>query len=206
MKLYQDNGNFSPNARRARFMCHEVGANVELVKMDFTKGEWKTPEYLAINPMGKVPTLVDDGYVLWESPAILYYLAQKFPEKKLLPTDRRGTIEVMRWTYWNASHLEPAVFGVAVEKVLKPMMGRPEDPGRVASCTADWERYAPILDKQLDGKTWILGENMSIVDVALAGTVDFARVAGLDVRKYPRTAGWMERITSREAWKKANAA
>jgi glutathione S-transferase len=205
MKLYQDNGNFSPNAKRARAMCYEVGVPVELVSMDFMKGEWKKPEYLAINPMGKVPTLVDDGYVLWESPAILCYLAEKFPEKKLSPTDPRGRAEVMRWMFWNASHLEPQVFGVGFEKLLKPMMNLEPDPVRIDAYTKDFNRFAPVLDKALEGKPWVLGD-LSIVDFDIAPTIEFAFLSGMDdVKKYPRVCDWFERFTSREAWKKANA-
>ena len=203
MKLYQDNGNFSPNVKRVRVMCNEVGAPVEHVPMDFMKGEWRTPEYLAKNPNGKVPTLDDDGYLLWESPAILFHLASKYGERGLLPTDARGKTEMMRWLFWNASHLEQSVNGLVVEKVIKPMMGQSTDNARVESSTKDWERYAPILNGHLEGKQYVVG-TYSIVDIAYATTVEMAVACGIDLTKYPHINAWYGRVTSRDAWKRAS--
>src|SRR5262245_66646483 len=100
MKLY--NSNYSPNAKRVRVVCAELGIPVDVQEVDFAKGENRTPNYLAKNPMGKIPTFEDENYVLWESPAILYYLAEK--HKKLLPTDLKARTEAFRWMFWSASH------------------------------------------------------------------------------------------------------
>ena len=70
--------------------------------------------------MGKVPTIEDDGYVLWESPAILFHIGSKYGDRGLVPTDTRGKTEMLRWLFWNASHLEPCVMAVAIEKLMKP--------------------------------------------------------------------------------------
>src|SRR5687767_11202887 len=205
MKLYQDNGNFSPNVKRVRVLCNEVGATVEHVPMDFMKGEWQKPEYLAKNPMGKVPTIEDEGYVLWESPAICYYLASKYGERGLIPGDLRGKTEMMRWMMWNASHFEPSVFGVAFEKVLKPMMGGTPDTARIETCTKDWNRFAPVLNAQLEGKQWVLGTNYSIVDITIGTSVEFGVVhCGFDLKSYPHLNAWYTRLTSREAWVRAS--
>jgi glutathione S-transferase len=205
MKLYQDNGNFSPNAKRVRVACYEVGAPLEIIPMDYMKGDWSKPEYVAKNPMGKVPTVEDDGYVIWESPAILFHIASKYGDRGLIPNDTRGKTEMMRWLFWNASHLEPSVFAIAFEKLLKPTMNQPTDNARVESSTKDWERYAPILNAQLEGKPWILGDNLSIVDIAIGTTVEFATMSGLELKKHLHLAAWYGRITSRDAWKRASA-
>ena len=122
MKLYQDPAGFSPRAKRVRLVCNEVGEPLEVVALDPSKGEWRAPPYLAKNPMGKIPTIEDDGYVLWESPAILHHVASKHPEKGLIPKDARGMTEVLRWMFWNANQFEIAVATVAFEKIIKPMM------------------------------------------------------------------------------------
>src|SRR5262249_42742787 len=153
---------------------------VEIVPMDFTKGEWSRPEYLAKNPMGKVPTLEDDGYVLWESPAILFHVASKYPERRLAPTDTLGITEMLPWFCWNAGHLDASVFAVALEKMFKPMRNQPIDNARVESSTKEWERFAPVLNAHLEGKEWILG-NFSIVDIAFGPTIELAGACGLGV-------------------------
>jgi glutathione S-transferase len=202
MKLYTNP--FSPNGRRALIAAYEVGVQPEIVNVDFSKGEHKNPEYLAKNPNGKVPTLVDDdGFVLWESVAIVQYLAWKHPEKGLVVNDVRQRAEVVRWTAWNASHLEAAVYGVAIEKMIKPMFGGQPDQARIDACTKDWERFAPVLNAQLEGKKWVTGYTFTTADICVGTTVEFATKAGFDLSRYTHIKEWLERVTSREAWKKA---
>src|SRR4051812_5277992 len=108
MKLY---GNaLSPRYRRVAIAAAELGLPIELVELNLPKGENRSREYLARNPMGKIPTLEeDDGWALWESCAILVYLGEKHPERRLLPTDARGRADSLRWMFWSAAHLDPAV-------------------------------------------------------------------------------------------------
>ncbi len=200
MKLYSNS--FSPNARRPRICAAELGIKLDIVELDFQKGDWKAPAYLAKNPMGKVPTLEDDdGFLLWESPAMLVYLANKHPDKGLAPTDARGKADVARWMFWNASHLESGVMTFAFEKMVKPQfLGQPTDEARAALGLADWDRFAPVLDAQLAGKDWLCGK-FSIADIAVGVTVDFAAMVGLDVAKHRNISAWMGRLRERASWK-----
>jgi glutathione S-transferase len=200
MKLYTNS--FSPNCKRPRVLASELGITLSQQELDFAKGDFKKPEYLAKNPMGKVPTLEDDGYVLWESPAMLVYLASK-NNSPLFPTDAKGRAEVFRWMFWNASHLETAIFQVAFEKLVKPMMNQPADEAKIASGRTEWERFAPVLNAHLEGKQFIAGSNYTIADICLATTVEFSLAAGFDYERYPHLKAWFGRVTSRDAWKKA---
>lgn len=202
MKLYDNR--FSPNAKRPRVCAAELGIDLEIVPVDFAKGDPRRPEYLAKNPMGKVPTLEDDGYVLWESPAMLVYLATKHPDRGLLPSDPRGRADAMRWMFWNASHLESGVFTVGFERVIKPMMGGAPDELRVAAGQKEVDRYAPILNAHLEGKPWMLGGAFSIADIDLGTTVEFGAAVGIDLGPYPHVAAWLRRLQAREAWQKAS--
>ena len=87
----------SGNGRKVHIFLEEVGAQYQLSRLDLLKGEQKSSEYLKLNPNGKVPTLVDDGFVLWESNAILLYLAEKFPQARLLPTGAQDRARVFQW-------------------------------------------------------------------------------------------------------------
>src|SRR5690349_8988491 len=106
MKLYQHP--FSSAAFKVSAVVHELGLPVTFVTIDMMKGEHKSPEFLALNPNGKVPTLEDDGFCLWESNAILCYLAAKKPESGLLPTDARGMAQVQQWLQWQATTFGPS--------------------------------------------------------------------------------------------------
>jgi glutathione S-transferase len=202
MKLYQNK--LSPNAKRVRICANELGITLNVIELDFGKGEHKKPEYVAKNPMGKVPTLEDDdGSVMWESPAILTYLASKNPQANLFPSDAKGRSETLRWMFWNTAHFEPALFGMAFEKLFKPMMGLDADQARIDACTKDFERYAPILDAQLAGKTWVLGDALSIADISLGVVAELALPLGMDLSKLPNLKSWIGRLTERSAWKNA---
>src|SRR6516162_42971 len=121
MKLYINL--MSPNVRRVRLTAAVLGLTLEEKKLDFTKGEHKNPEYLALNPNGAVPTLVDGDFVLAESRSIMQYLASTKPESGLLPRDERTRADVTRWQFWDAAHFSPQVGTLAFERLLKGMMG-----------------------------------------------------------------------------------
>src|SRR5262245_10204350 len=106
MKLY--GFPMSPNSRRAQLVLEELGLAYEYVTVDLMTGAQKKPEYLALNPNGRVPTLVDGEFVLWESHAIGEYLAEKHPTKRLGGSSPAERGEIGKWTYLNAAHFGPA--------------------------------------------------------------------------------------------------
>ena len=112
----------SAHARRVSMAIHELGLDSEIKVLDFGKGEHKDGAYLAHNPNGKVPMLEDNGFWLWESNAILCYLADKKPEKNLYPTDAHGRADVNRWLFWESAHMGNACAGLTAEHVVKPML------------------------------------------------------------------------------------
>jgi len=203
MKLYSNAQ--SPSCKRITAMAIELGQKLDVVEMDFMKGDMQKPEYLAENPMGKVPTLEDDGWTLWESPAILVYLAAKNPQANLLPTDARGRAEAMRWMFWNASHLESAVYRVGYEKAVKPFLGQQPDPAKIAEGKEWFDRFAPVLNGHLEGKTWMLGNGFSIADLCLGTTVEFAAALDIGLNTHRHIGAWLGRLQARESWKKAGS-
>jgi glutathione S-transferase len=193
--LYQSQ--FSPNSKRARVVAAELGIKLDVRNLDFMKGENKTPEYLAKNPMGKVPTLVDGDVTLWESPAILVYLAQK--HGKLIAKDARGLAEQIKWITWNASHFEPATLTIAFERVFKPMMGKEPNQAKIDGHLRDLERYAPVFDKHLAGRTWISDE-FSIADIALGTAVETGLSGQIDFAQREHITRWYGRVRERPSW------
>ena len=118
MKLY-----CSPRSRsiRPRWLLEEIGAPCEVVNLDLTKGEHKTPEYMKIHPHGAVPALVDGDLAMFESAAICAYLADKFPEKQLAPavgTPARGLY--YQWMVYSMATLEPPVLQVFMHTLMLP--------------------------------------------------------------------------------------
>ena len=201
MKLYSSPG--SPNALRSRAVIFELDAPVEIVTLDFGKGENRAPEFLKLNPNGKVPTLVDGDTVIWESRAINAYLAAKFPTADLYPTDLVKRAMVDQWSNWQAIHLGPSMQRVAFERVQKKAFGRGE--ANEEAIAADVNTIAdllPILEIQLADRHWVTGQ-LSLADFALATTFILRKAARLGVESHPNVVAWIERLEARPSWQKA---
>jgi glutathione S-transferase len=205
MKLYYNP--MSPNVRRARLTAAVLGLQLDEQRLDFAKGEHKTPEYLALNPNGAVPTLVDGDFVLTESRAIMQYLAAKKPESGLLPLDEKTRADVTRWQFWDASHFSPHLAAVAFEKVFKAMMrlGEP-DARKIEDALGNVRRFAAVLNKRLEGRPYIVGNALTIADLTLAGSLMYAKQAEIPLAEFPNVDAWFSRISELDAWKKTSAA
>jgi len=191
---------FSPNSRKVRAVAYELGIALDTQRIDLLTGGQRSPEFLARNPNGRVPVLEDGDLVLWESAAIIRYLAAG---SSLLPTARRTAAEVDRWISWQLAHLGPAMSKVAYENVVKRLTRRGEpDPARIAEGTAEFEQLTAILDTALAGREFVAGP-LSVADFALAAHYSIAPAAGLDVAPHRRVASWMDRMSARDSMKRA---
>jgi len=199
MKLYQLPQ--SNHCLNVRLVAHEVGEKLELIDVNFFGGETQTPEYLRKNPNGRIPTLEDGDFVLWESNAITAYLAALHPEKGLLPTDAKERADVDRWLHWQSAHLTPAFVSVLYERVLKKIKGEGEPDERVVEvCLQNLKHYFGVLNQRLEGKQFLCGK-LSIADFAIAATLSPRRAAQVDLAPYSAVMTWLGRIASRESWK-----
>ena len=112
----------SPRAFKVMAVANHLGLDWTLRPVDLVKGEQRAPEYAALNPNMRMPTLKDGDYVLWESGAILQYLAGRKPESGLLPADEMGRLNVTRWQFWDMSHWDPACAIFLFENVVKTVV------------------------------------------------------------------------------------
>ncbi|HSR97330.1 MAG TPA: glutathione S-transferase family protein [Kofleriaceae bacterium] len=200
MKLYDFP--FSPNCRKVRAVAYELGIALDHVHVDLLTGGSRTPAYLARNPNGRVPVLEDGDLVLWESTAIIRYLAAGSP---LLPTARRAAAEVDRWISWQLAHLGPAMSKVAFEKIVKRLVPRgAPDEARIAEGTAEFDQMSAILDTALDGREHVAGP-LTLADFALAAHYSLAEAAGLQqvLAKHRRVESWLARVSARDSMKRA---
>jgi glutathione S-transferase len=200
MKLYYNP--LSPNVRRVRLTAAVLGLELEEKKLDFAKGEHKSPQYLMLNPNGAVPTLVDGDFVLTESRAIMQYLASKKPEAGLLPRDEAARADVTRWQFWDAAHFSPPLGTLVFEKVLKGMMGLGEaDAVKIAEALTGFRRFAAVLDKRLDGKKYIVGNALTIADLTVASSMMYAKQVEAPVAEFPSVQSWFSRMCDLDGWK-----
>ncbi|MHB1846085.1 MAG: glutathione S-transferase family protein [Deltaproteobacteria bacterium] len=199
---------FSSNCRRVRIAARELGIPLEKVPLEPFKGETQAPGYLGVNPMGKVPTIDDDGFVLWESSAILVYLAGKAPSKGLYPTEPRRQADALRWLFWHGIHVGAHVTTLALERFLKPKTGGgAPDPAVCAAAEKELLRFVPVLVARLASRPHVLDpfpgstDGYSIVDIAMGCSYENAPRVSYDLGPYPNLRGWLARLQSRPAWK-----
>jgi glutathione S-transferase len=204
MKLYHNP--LSPNVRRVRLTAAVLELPLEEKVLDFSKGEHKNPEYLALNPNGAVPTLVDGDFVLTESRSIMQYLASKRPDSGLLPRDEAQRADVTRWQFWDAAHFSPQLGTLTFEKVLKVMMGLGEpNTVKIEEALSNFRRFAGVLDKRLEGKTYVVGNALTLADLTLASSLMYAQQTEAPVAEFPNVQAWLSRITTLPAWEKSGS-
>jgi glutathione S-transferase len=189
----------SPNTRRARLVLEECGVEYEFVNVDLMTGEQRKPPYSGLNPTMRVPTLVDGELQLWESNAILEYLAALHPEKDLGPKNPRERAELSRWMFMNAAHLSPAQAHIFAHSIRLPEDQR--IPKMVENGRAEVARSLGPLNEHLTGREYIL-DRFTIGDIAIAASLSMAPMLGIDLSAYPAISAWLARIQARPSWKK----
>jgi glutathione S-transferase len=179
-----------------------LGIECEIERLDFTKGDQRKAEYSKLNPNMKMPTLEDDGFVLWESNAILFYLAAKHPDKGLWPTDLKGQADVLRWFAWENAHWDAESCGmVSFEKGSKVVMNLgPADPAFIKRGEQNWARFAAVLDGYLSGKKWLVGDRLTLADFTVGGVIPNAKAVGLSIDEYPEITRWYEQLAALPGW------
>jgi glutathione S-transferase len=184
---------------------NHLALDCEVQTIDLGRGDQLTPQYVALNPNNKMPTLEDDGFMLWESNAILFYMAAKRPDAGLWPSDLRGRAEVLRWLAWESAHWDAESLGMVVfEKASKAVLGLgPPDPAFIARGEQNFARFAAVLNDSLRGKTWLVGERLTIADFSIAGFVPLAERMALPVEKFPEIVRWYKGLATLPAWQDA---
>ena len=166
MKLY----GFPPTRSiRVLWTLRELDVEFEFVNVDPTKGEHRRPEFLAVNPAGKLPVLVDGDFILTESVAIVLYLAEKYPEKGLLPSGVRARAEVYRWLLFAATELEQPLWRITRHTSLYPPEKRLA--AEIPIARQDFLDMAAVLEKHMDGRQFLVGDNVTVADFVAAYTL-----------------------------------
>lgn len=198
----------SSNSRRVLLTAIILDAKLDLITVDLLKGEHRADAYLRINPNGKVPLLDDDGFRLWESHAIMQYLADKKGEELLYPKDVQRRADINRWLFWSAYHFTPAVGIISRERISKKMVGGTgdPDPAEIARGEALLFASAKVLDGHLADKQWIAQDGLTLADLAIASPLMHAKAAKLPIAAYGHLQRWFAQVRALDAWQKSEPA
>jgi glutathione S-transferase len=199
----------SPRAFKVIALKNHLGIECETQVVDLGKGDQLTLEYAAMNPNKKMPMLVDDGFVLWESNAILFYLASKKPARGLWPSDVRRQADVIRWLAWESAHWDAESLGmVGYEKVSRVVLHRAgsADPGFIARGEENFARFAEVLNTSLRRREWLVGETPTIAEFAIGAWIPVAPRLELPIAKYPEIIRWYEALAVLSGWRESMGA
>jgi glutathione S-transferase len=191
----------SPNSRKVLVVAQHLGLRPELRIVDLRKGEQLKEELVRLNPNHKVPTLVDDGFVVWESTAIMQYLASGKPESGLWPTERRAQTDVLRWLSWQLAHFGPACGILTFENVAKALLGIGEpDPKEIARGEEEFHRFAKVLDGHLAGREYLVGDALTLADISVAVWLTYAGPARFPLEGYGEIRRWSAALERLDAF------
>jgi glutathione S-transferase len=191
MKLYE----FGPTRSiRARWTLQELGVDFEPIRVNLLAGEHRRPEFLKINPAGKIPVLVDGDRVLTESVAIVLYLAEKYSDKGFLPAGLNERAQVNRWLLFAATELEQPLWRISRHTVLYPEEQRL--PGDVILASQEFKEMASVLEKHMQGRRFVAGHSVSVADFVMAYTLDWGNEDKL-LDGCPQLLAYMKRMYAR---------
>lgn len=203
IKMYSPLGAplLASSAGRCYLLLEEIGVPYEVVGLDMKNGAHKSPEYLKLNPNGKVPTMNDNGFVLWESMAINDYLARKH-KPELLGKDLKDQANVTKWNYWVIAEYQVHIVTILVQGRM------PEEQRNIELINKAKEKLNDLhkmLDKELVGKKYLVGNTYTLADLHISLSLNVCTMFGLEFSSTPNVARYLKEMTSRPAFKKLQA-
>ena len=193
----------SANGRKVLAVCRQLELNPEIHEVNVYRGEGRNPAYLAINPSGKIPTLVDGEFILSESNAILVYLAEAHGGDRLWSREAKQRGRIAQWLYWEAAHWQPALIAFLSEVVGHRLL--PERVPRPRHAP-DWSSalVQPILktlETALGCAAFLAGPAATIADFSVAGMTTYFKAAAFPFQRFPKISRWYDRIEALESWR-----
>lgn len=189
MKLYSNR--LSPNCRKVHTVIGHTGIEVEEIAISLGEGEQKQTDFLAINPNGKVPALIDGDTKLWESDAIACYLASK-AKSDLWPASNQR-YDILRWMFWSANHFSNPVGSIIGQKIFN--RDNP-DQAIIDKGLADFRHVAGILDRHLHGRSFLSGDGATVADISVGVWLGYATPLELPLGDFAEVSRWFDSLVA----------
>ena len=195
IRLY---GSMASRAHRVVWMLKELGLRFQQVPTTFTEGSTRAPDFLAINPNGRVPVLDDDGFVLWESMAINLYLARHHGSgAPLAPVDPQEDALCSQWSFWVVTEVERPLLLASANRQLFAAAERHADEAEMA--IGKLARPFKVLDAHLTTRPHLLGDRFTVADLNVTTVLDLAPQCGISLADWPQLQAWHQRCLARSA-------
>ena len=184
-------------SRGSMVMCvlETLGVEYENFAFNPRSEGTQTDDYRQLNPTGKVPTLEDGDLVLWESQAILFYLARKYGDGLLWVDTLEQEADLYRWSLFISNQIEAPALDMLIAVKYAPQ-GEAPDQDKIAGLSAILERFLPVLEEHLQGKEYLVSDKLTVADFHGAQVLSWPKLAGFDYSRYPAVEGWLRGILS----------
>lgn len=188
----------SINVRKVLWAADELGLIYDREDWGMPIRDPKVPEFLALNPNGQVPVLIDDDFVIWESNAILVYLCERENDSALWPDDLEGRARTLQWMFWQATEINPT-WGYAFHTLVRKSKGY-DDPDRLEASIRDWSASMEILERQMSqGHPFVAGEEFTLADIPMGLSVHRWFSTPFEKESLPAVTAYYQRLKARDA-------
>lgn len=201
LKLYSSL--LSANGRKVQAICDALNIDATVIETNVYDGEGRNPEYLKKNPLGQIPTLVDDKITLIESNAIAIYLSERYGNMSLYGSSPLQRAEINKWLFWESSQWQPLL-----TQMLGPYVGHRLLPHPVSAPQAkpNWEADLIVaqiryLEASLSNKNRLVGSELSLADYVVAGMTTYFNASEFPFESYPNVSTWLKRLSENKSWR-----
>jgi glutathione S-transferase len=190
----------SPNTRKVHAVAIHLQLPIDLRLVDLQKGEQHHPEFVQLNPTGRTPVLQDDDFILWESTAIMQYLASQVPNS-LWSEDPQIRADIMRWQSWQLAHWYSVCQPLQFENFVKSLLQLGEPDLQVVQQTTDrFHKEASVLNNHLANREYLVSNTLTLADFSVASDLTYAIPARFPLENYQHIQAWYARIEQLPAW------
>ncbi|MEW6440274.1 MAG: glutathione S-transferase family protein [bacterium] len=193
----------SPPSCKVRFVANALGLAYEYKEVNLAKGENRAEAHRKLHPAGKVPVIDDDGFVLFESNAIVRYLAEK-AGSALYPSEPRQRALANQWTDFASQHVATALSQVLFNRVFAPFLKMEVNERSITDGLELLKRFLPVVESRLKGTRYLAGSDLTLADLALLSALDPVEVAQVDLAPYPSIEKWRKDLQSRDFYTKCH--
>lgn len=201
LKIY--GADLSTPANKVRFVANCLGLKYEYIRVNLKEKENRKPEFLKLNSTGKVPVIDDDGFVLFESGAIIKYLADK-NQSALYPKDLKQRAIVDQWMDFVSLHINAAMIRVVFNRLFAPLMKMEVDERSLKDGLNFLNQFLPVVNEQLSRHTYLTGSALTLADFNLLTSLDPAEASSIDLSSYPKLTKWREELKKNDFYTKCH--
>jgi len=194
---------FSSPSNKVRFAANAMGLQYQYKQVNLIAGEQKSPEFLKLNPIGRVPAIDDNGFKVFESAAIIKYLAQK-NNSPLYPQDLQKRTVIDQWIDFANIHVSAALAKVTFNRVMYKMLGVEKDERSLNDGIKFLGQFLPLLEKQLKENKFLAGSEMTLADINLLAVLDPAELSSVDLSQYPGLYSWRKGLRAQPFYTKCH--